>query len=216
VHRLASTCRQTGAVLLAVTIHSPCHASVRAGVLRTFDGCAMAEEWLTYADLGERLGISSEAARQKAIRYRWRRRTNNRGKTEVLVDLEEVREHMERFPPRKPKEDLDPHQTPDEQASDTRMLAALDAHIESLKAMVAKAETLAERERERADGERERADVERARADRLQSRVDELLSEQSRLTNHQQEAMRGLEEQITELRVLVSAPRRSLWRRLVG
>jgi hypothetical protein len=177
----------------------------------------MAEEWLTYADLGERFGISSEAARQKAIRYRWRRRTNNRGKTEVLVDLEEVREHMERFPPRKPKEESsDSRQTPDEQPSDTRMLAALDAHIESLKAMVAKAETLAERERKRADGERERADVERARADRLQSRVDELLTEQSRLTNHQQEALQSLEEQIAELRALVSAPRRSLWRRLVG
>jgi DNA primase len=183
---------------------------VRAGVLRTFDGCAMAEEWLTYADLGERLGISSEAARQKAIRYRWRRRQNNRGKTEVLVDMEEVREHMERYPLRKPKDEpSDPRPTPEEQVSDTRMLAALDAHIESLKAMVAKAESIADRERERADGERERADVERARADRLQCRIDELLAEQAKAAN-QQEAVRDLEAQIAELRAIVSAPQRSL------
>jgi chromosome segregation ATPase len=182
----------------------------------------MAEEWLTYSGLGERLGISSEAARQKALRYRWRRRTNNHGKAEVLVDLVEVREQMERFPPRKPKTDQpsDDRQTPEDQQSDAQMFAALDAHIETLKAMVAKAEAIAERERERADNERSRADNERGRADRLQQRVEELLEERTEMSDQQQEAVRGLERQIEDLRNIMEAraaeARRPWWRRLAG
>jgi hypothetical protein len=182
----------------------------------------MAEEWLTYSDLGERLGISSEAARQKAIRYRWRRRANNFGKAEVLVDLVEVREHMERFPPRKPKTELpsDDRETPEDQLSDAQTFAALDAHIETLKTMVAKAEAIAERERERADNERLRADSERGRADQLQERVEELLKERVQISDQQQEAVRSLEKQIEDLRTIMEAraadARRSWWRRLAG
>src|SRR4051812_45575915 len=117
-----------------------CHRTCarRTGVQRVI---SMSEEWLTYSHLGERLGISSEAARQKAIRYRWRRRMNNFGKAEVLVDLVEVREQMERFPPRKPKDEqpFDNCETPEDHLSDAQTFAALDAHIETLKAMVAKA-----------------------------------------------------------------------------
>ncbi len=182
----------------------------------------MSEEWLTYSALGERLGISSEAARQKAIRYHWRRRTNNHGKAEVLVDLVEVREQMERFPTRKPKAEQpsDDHETPEDRQSDAQVFAALDAHIETLKAMVAKAEAIAEHERERADNERSRADSERGRADRLQERIEELLNERSQISDHQQEAVRGLERQIADLRTTMEAraadARRPWWRRLAG
>ena len=40
----------------------------------------MAETWLKYSDLAEALGITPEAARQKAIRGRWRRQRGNDGK----------------------------------------------------------------------------------------------------------------------------------------
>ena len=50
----------------------------------------MAIEQLTYIQLGERLGISPEAARQKALRGRWRRIPGNDGKTLVEVDLASV------------------------------------------------------------------------------------------------------------------------------
>ena len=182
----------------------------------------MAEEWLTYSDLGERLGISSEAARQKAIRYRWRRRTNNFGKAEVLVDLVEMREHLVRFPTRKPKNEQpsDDRQTTVDQESDAQTFAALDAHIETLKAMVAQAEAIAERERERADNERSRADAERGRGDRLQGRVEELLAERAQISDQQQESVRSLEKQIADLRMTMEAraadARRSWWRRLAG
>jgi hypothetical protein len=45
-------------------------------------------QWLTYRDLAERLGISVEAAQQKARRGRWQRRDNNDGRRLVLVPYE--------------------------------------------------------------------------------------------------------------------------------
>ena len=90
----------------------------------------MAEQWLTYAELGERLGISAEAARQKAIRGRWQRRTTNDGRRQILVDIEDV---IASTPPKKAKEDeaTNARPTPEEHPSDARTIAALDAHIVS-------------------------------------------------------------------------------------
>ena len=50
----------------------------------------MAEEWFTYIELAERLNVSAEAARQKAIRARWPRRTANDGKAQVKVYVIDV------------------------------------------------------------------------------------------------------------------------------
>src|SRR5215212_479996 len=102
----------------------------------------------TYSALGERLSISPEAARQKAIRYRWPRRPANDGKTQVRVDVEDVKASTI---PRKPRESSDDRLTPElppvEQASDARaLLDALEAHITTLKGVVAKAEEAAARE----------------------------------------------------------------------
>jgi hypothetical protein len=177
----------------------------------------MAEEWLTYSELGERLGVSAEAARQKAIRLRLRRQTANDGKAQVLVDVEDVRASST---PRKPKDQVaDDRLTADEQPADERALAALEAHITTLKEMVAKAEAISERERERADGERDRADSERARADierdranELVARVEELLAERAKRA----EAESQVESQVAELKVMVEQMRRPWWKRLVG
>jgi DNA primase len=169
----------------------------------------VAEEWFSYKDLAERLGISSEAVRQKAIRYRWPKRMNNRGKAEVLVDLVEVRDQMEVSPPRKPKDESpsDPRPTPAEPPSDTaQALAALEGHIASLKEMVAKAEALTDRERARADEER-------ARADRLQVRLDELMAERVSDTRR----VAKVEAAIGELRAaMVERAARRWWKRLAG
>jgi hypothetical protein len=45
-------------------------------------------QWLTYRDPAERLGISVEAAQQKARRGRWTRREGNDGRRLVLVPYE--------------------------------------------------------------------------------------------------------------------------------
>jgi hypothetical protein len=49
----------------------------------------MPVEMLTYAELGERLTISPEAARALVKRHRWPRSRSNDGKTLVQVDLSE-------------------------------------------------------------------------------------------------------------------------------
>ena len=171
----------------------------------------MSEEWLSYAELGERLGVSAEAARQKVIRLRLRRQTGNDGKAQVLVDVEDVRATTT---PRKPKEQpSDDRSTADELASDERALAALDAHIATLKEMVAKAEVLAVREQARADEERERAEAERSRADGLQSRLNMVIDERASDARRTAE----VEQAVSDLRVKLAAlDARPWWKRLVG
>src|SRR5258707_551269 len=100
----------------------------------------MSIEMLTYAALGGRLNISSQAARSLTRRLRLPRSLSDDGKALVSVDFAEIR-HTSR-PPRS-------------RASSSALLAA---KIEALKAEVARLETTAadhkaefERERERAD-----------------------------------------------------------------
>jgi hypothetical protein len=178
-------------------------------------GVRMAEEWLTYSELADRLSVSSEAARQKAIRHRWPRRTANDGKAQVRVDVEDVKATM---PVRRPKEDprSDNRPTPDDSPSDTRTFAALEAHIETLRAIAAKAEGMAERERERADSERVRAenervraDAEKQRADGVYARLEEVLAER----RQRAEADDAIQREVAELRTMLERMRRPWWRR---
>jgi hypothetical protein len=174
----------------------------------------MAEEWLTYSELGERLGVSAEAARQKAIRLRLRRQTANDGKAQVLVDVEDVRASST---PRKPKDQAsDDCPTPDEQASDARTFEALEAHIATLKEIVAKAEGLADRERARADEERERADAERSRADSLQARIDALAEERVSDARRMAEVEQAVSDLRAKLAERAAFDARPWWKRLAG
>ena len=47
----------------------------------------MSEEWITYADAADRLGITAEAVRHRARRLKWRTQPGNDGKTLVLTDV---------------------------------------------------------------------------------------------------------------------------------
>jgi hypothetical protein len=178
----------------------------------------MAEEWLTYSALGERLGISPEAARQKALRYRWPRRPANDGKTQVRVDVEDVKASGL---PRKPREASDGRSTPEpppvEQASDARaLLDALEAHIATLKGTTAKAEEIAAQERDRADAERSRADRERERADVERARADELQRHIQEADENEASARADMERRIADLTAAVGRMRRPWWKRLAG
>lgn len=44
-------------------------------------------EWLTYAEAGRRLGISSDAARQRANRGRWAKTLGNDGKRRISYPM---------------------------------------------------------------------------------------------------------------------------------
>jgi hypothetical protein len=189
----------------------------------------MAEEWFTYSELGERLNISPEAVRQKAIRQRWPRRTANDGKTQIRVDLQDV---VATLPQRRSKEAPDtrptPNQPPVASPTETRTIEALESHIATLKDMVAKAEALAGQYRDRVHGERQRADAERARADTerakaeaerdradgLAAQVHELLAETTSAAENRAELAQRVEEMRTIVHRMVNRP--PWWRRLVG
>jgi hypothetical protein len=110
----------------------------------------MAETWLKYSDLANALGITPEAARQKAIRGRWRRQRGNDGKALVLVDLEAERaSHVSR---KRPDEHLAGR------LDERRTIEALESHIATLKGDIAKGEALAEQRRGDFEAERKRLD----------------------------------------------------------
>jgi predicted RNase H-like nuclease (RuvC/YqgF family) len=124
-------------------------------------------EWFTYSQLGERWGISAAAVRQKAIRARWPRRPANDGKTLVRPAMEDVRVPSPRKPKDAPSTNARP--TPVERPSDTRTIAALERHIETLKTAAATTEA--------------RLEQERTRADRLQEELLELAKSRADLTS---------------------------------
>ena len=143
----------------------------------------MPVEQLTYAQLAERLKVSSEAARALVKRYRWPRSRGNDGKTLVAVDLDEIRHTP--LPARSPgghrpdvaalqariasleAELARPRATATgDQPATARTIAALEGYVETLKvanthmeAALAKLETEAARERARAEGLNEDLDV---------------------------------------------------------
>lgn len=146
----------------------------------------MAEEWLTYAQMGERLGLSTEAARQKAKRLGLRRQTANDGKAQVLVDVEDVRTTT---PPRKEKE---PEQQAEDPPVDPRLWEALDAHIASLKELLAR---------------------EQARADGLQARLDAMADDRANIGRRTGELEQALAEIRDQHRAYTARP---WWQRLAG
>jgi hypothetical protein len=115
-------------------------------------------EQLTYAQIAERLGVSSEAARAIAKRHRLPRSRANDGKTLVAVDLEEVRHTP--LSARSPRGDQPV----------TNAVADLRAKIASLESDLVI-------ERERSAGHRADYERERDRADRMVTTQDRLISE---------------------------------------
>lgn len=158
---------------------------------RTNGRTLMNAEWLTYAELAARLGTTTEAARQRAIRGRWQRQSGNDGKARVLFDPEQ--RTPERTPSERPNEQLP------ERTAEQPLIAAMQAHIETLKVAVTTAEQATERERERAEKER--------------ARVEDLSAEVLRLVAAEMVA----KNMATDLQREIDALRsRSWWRRLVG
>lgn len=139
----------------------------------------MALEWFTYAALGERLGITPEAVRQRAIRNEWTRRAGNDGKAECRVDVEELIAAQALRP--KAEQPADAGPTPDrDPVAHPADAYAVDALVASLREMVDRADAQAERERERAADERTRADRERDRADAMAAEIVKLQADTSR------------------------------------
>src|SRR5690349_8071433 len=99
----------------------------------------MPVEMLTYAELGERLKISPEAARALVKRHRWPRSRANDSKTLVHVDLTEINHS--------------PISRPPQAQAGQQLVTGLKQKIESLQAELVEAKTVAAGHR--ADFERE-------------------------------------------------------------
>jgi chromosome segregation ATPase len=131
-------------------------------------------EMLTYADLGERLKVSSEAARAIAKRLRLPRSRANDGKALVSVDLAEIQHKA--LPGRSPGD----HQA---------VITSLKARIEVLQTEIARLEAVATGHR--ADFERERDRTDRLMAEMLKATADTMAAK---------EATAWLEGELTALR----------------
>lgn len=151
----------------------------------------MAETWLTYTDLAKVLGITPEAARQKAIRGHWRRRRGTDGEALVLVDL--GAEKASHAPRKRPNDHLAGR--PDER----RKIETLECHIATLKDNIAKAKALTERQR---------GEVHAAR-----QRVDNMVAELAALSKLMAEQSAAVDNARAELMARRSWP---WWKRIAG
>ena len=115
-------------------------------------------EQLTYAQIAERLGVTSEAARAIVKRNRLPRSRANDGKTLVAIDLEELRHKP--LPARSPRGDQ----------SATHMVTALKARMEQLEGELAT-------EQQRSAGHRADYERESDRAVRMVATQDSLIAE---------------------------------------
>ena len=102
----------------------------------------MQGEWLTYEQAAERLNVSPEAVRQKAIRGRWQRTIGNDKR--ALVRLPDgwpdaIRTPSERANKRAVR-------TLSGRVSDANLINALQAHVDTLKEQLAAAEARIERQ----------------------------------------------------------------------
>jgi hypothetical protein len=148
--------------------------------------------WLTYAEAGDRLGITPEAARSRAKRLGWRRQLGNDGRALVWAALEPRPPGDRPVTPRSP-----PGRKPDAQP-DASLVRALEAHVATLKEQLAAAEARILKQADElvaydsayAGGlaaERAKVEAERARTDKaiaafsaLAERLDALAEERAK------------------------------------
>jgi hypothetical protein len=151
----------------------------------------MPEQWLTYRQLGEHWKTTPEAARARSRRGNYRRRTNNLGAVEILVDTDApVPEGRQKAQDGQNRTATSPN-TPDKETPPQAALEALEGHIATLKDQLAKAEALASERGQEAAVERER--------------VADLTAQLLRITS-----------ELLDARKAEAAPRRSWWQRLTG
>jgi septal ring factor EnvC (AmiA/AmiB activator) len=147
----------------------------------------MPDEWLTYSEIGARLGLNAEAARTRARRAGWRTQPGNDGRTRVLVP-----DRALQHPVDKPGQD---------RANETDRLTGLVELLTAAEARVSRLEQQLEAERARADEARTEAGQLRAELMVTQSdlsartvQVDETRSERDQARAEAQKAEQTVEE----------------------
>ena len=96
----------------------------------------MTEQWHTYSEVAEALGIQVQSVRKRRQRFGWQSRTDNQtGKTEVLVDLDALRKRKPEKPELKAPPALPPAQ-PDELVQAKVEIATLEERNRNLEERV--------------------------------------------------------------------------------
>lgn len=158
----------------------------------------MSEVWMTYPNLAQHWGMSVDAARTRARRGHFQRRVNNLGQAEVLVDAEAPA--MRVRPPRAGRQTQTAatltapamEGPPAATAGALEAIAALEAHVGTLREQLGKVEAIAaERGREAAAAHEQLA---------------KLSAEMLRITADLLEVRKAE----------ATPPRRSWWKRLAG
>jgi hypothetical protein len=177
--------------------------------------------WLTYRELGERLGISPDGARMKAKRNKWTATTDNEGSIRVCVPNSLLANNRANVPPRT---------VPERSGEQTSEIKALQAHIETLKQQVS--DHAAERERLLAQLERQRVDydvaLDASHDETVRARMDaeHIRGELARERDHARDLAGRLDtahrvhgDEAARLRQEIAALRTELarpwWRRLI-
>jgi hypothetical protein len=124
-------------------------------------------EHLTYAQIAERLSVSTEAARALVKRHRVPRSRSNDGKTLAAIDLQEIKY--------KPL----PASSPRGHRSVTDVIVTLKARVAELEAELGRAEERSRGHRADFERERERADHMVTIQDRLIAELENLLLEEA-------------------------------------
>lgn len=149
---------------------TPVHRRLnRPDVCSALNGCrtgADTDEWLSYTGAGERIGISAEAVRQRAIRGAWPRRRGNDGTALVRIPEGATirrRTAVEQVGEQAPASVCEhPAEHPLE-----RLISAMQAHIETLQADLSLTRAEIESVRAELTAEREAAAVYRRLTDEL-------------------------------------------------
>lgn len=149
----------------------------------------MVTESLTYAEIGDRLGVSPHAARALARRLHLPRVLDNQGRARVSIDFAEIHHK--------------PQPTPGRPDGEQATVAALQERVATLVAELA-----AERERSAGyhadlERERERADHERDRANREREKVASFVDLQLPVMRNILESQDGMAGDVAILRGLL-------------
>ena len=164
-----------------------------------------AELFLTYAELGERLGLAAEGARAKAKRKaragEWAITVGNDGRARVRLPARSLPERPPDRPPERPPD------RPPERPDDAR--PAAQETVDRLSIELARA--LAEAREARARHEKAAEELVAARLDAVRAAAALEAGERA----HAAEAS-ALRQRIEELRVELERARRPWWRRLLG
>jgi chromosome segregation ATPase len=164
--------------------------------------------WLTYRELGERLGISADGARMKAKRHKWTATTDNEGSIRVCVPASLQANTRTNVPRRT---------VPERSAEQANEIKAMQAHLETLKQQAS--DHAAERERLLAEIERQRADY-AADMELISRDVERTRAELDREREHGRELAGKLDaahrEHAAKIEALRTEMERPWWRRLIG